>query len=70
MSRIAIVSVGLGLAVFVSLAIVASTLSERKILIKSLNDPAPGLDCIRVTTALPEDNREFLNAIGEVLLLA
>jgi histidinol-phosphate aminotransferase len=47
--------------------VVATRLRERKILIKPLNDPRLGPGFIRVTTALPEDNRRFLEAMREVL---
>jgi histidinol-phosphate aminotransferase len=48
--------------------IVAARLRERNILIKPLNDPRLGVGYIRVTTALPEDNRRFLEAMKEVLM--
>jgi len=48
-------------------AVVAARLRERKILIKALNDSTLGSSFIRVTTALPEDNRRFLDAMREVL---
>jgi histidinol-phosphate aminotransferase len=48
-------------------SIVAARLRERQILIKPLNDPRLGVGYIRVTTALPEDNRRFLEAMKEVL---
>jgi histidinol-phosphate aminotransferase len=47
--------------------VVAARLRERDILIKPLNDPALGPGFMRVTTALPEDNRRFLEAMREVL---
>ena len=47
-------------------AVVAARLRERKILIKALNDPALGPGYMRVTTALPDDNRRFLQAMREV----
>jgi histidinol-phosphate aminotransferase len=48
-------------------ALVATRLREHKILIKPLNDPMLGPGYMRVTTALPEDNRRFLDAMREVL---
>jgi histidinol-phosphate aminotransferase len=45
-------------------------LRERQVLIKPLNDPSLGLGYMRVTTALPEDNRRFLEAMREVLAQA
>jgi histidinol-phosphate aminotransferase len=45
----------------------AARLSERKVLVKPLNDSRLGPGYLRVTTALPEDNRRFLEAIREVL---
>jgi histidinol-phosphate aminotransferase len=47
--------------------VVAGRLRERKILIKPLNDPRLGPGYMRVTTALPEDNRRFLEALREVV---
>lgn len=46
---------------------VATRLRERKILMKPLNDPRLGPGYMRVTTALPEDNRQFLIAMKETL---
>lgn len=46
---------------------VATRLRERKILMKPLNDPRLGPSYMRVTTALPEDNRQFLIAMKETL---
>jgi histidinol-phosphate aminotransferase len=48
-------------------SVVATRLRERKILIKPLNDPKLGPGYMRVTTALPDDNRRFLDAMKEVL---
>ncbi|HUI70073.1 MAG TPA: histidinol-phosphate transaminase [Spirochaetia bacterium] len=48
-------------------SVVATRLRERKILIKPLNDPRLGPGYMRVTTALPDDNRRFLDAMREVL---
>jgi histidinol-phosphate aminotransferase len=45
----------------------AEALEERGILIKPLNDPVLGSGYMRVTTALPEDNRRFVDALREVL---
>ncbi len=42
-------------------------LRERKVLVKPLNDSRLGHGYLRVTTALPEDNRRFLEAIRDVL---
>ncbi len=47
--------------------VVTTRLHERDILIKPLNDPILGPGYMRVTTALPEDNRRFLEAMREVL---
>lgn len=46
---------------------IADWLRERKVLVKPLHDPRLGPGYMRVTTALPEDNRRFLHAMGEVL---
>lgn len=46
---------------------IATKLRECQILIKPLNDPALGPGYMRVTTALPEDNKQFLDAMTEVL---
>ena len=46
---------------------VAIRLRERQILIKPLNDPTLGPGYIRVTTALPDDNRRFVDALREAL---
>jgi histidinol-phosphate/aromatic aminotransferase/cobyric acid decarboxylase-like protein len=35
--------------------------------IKPLNDPALGSGYMRITTALPEDNRRFVAALRELL---
>lgn len=51
-------------------AAVAARLREQKILIKPLNDPTLGPGYMRVTTALPEDNRRFLDAMRTVLARA
>lgn len=48
-------------------AVIADQLRSRGILIKPLNDPALGPGYMRVTTALPEDNRRFVDALREVL---
>lgn len=48
-------------------AVVATQLRERKILIKPLNDQTLGPGYMRVTTALPEENRRFLEAMRDVL---
>ena len=45
----------------------AEALKAQGILIKPLNDPALGAGYMRVTTALPEDNRRFVDALREVL---
>jgi histidinol-phosphate aminotransferase len=47
--------------------VVATQLRERKILIKPLNDLRLGAGFMRVTTALPEDNQRFLDAMKEIL---
>jgi len=46
---------------------IADQLRSRDILIKPLNDPALGPGYMRVTTALPEDNRRFVDALREIL---
>ena len=46
---------------------IAENLRNRNILVKPLNDPALGPGYMRVTTALPEDNRRFVGALQEVL---
>jgi histidinol-phosphate aminotransferase len=48
-------------------SVIASRLRERKILIKPLNDPVLGPGYMRVTTALPEENKQFLAVMREVL---
>jgi histidinol-phosphate aminotransferase len=45
----------------------AADLRARNILVKPLNDPMLGPGYMRVTTALPEDNRRFVDALREVL---
>lgn len=50
--------------------VVATRLRERKILIKPLNDSRLGLGYMRVTTALPDDNRRFLETMRELLTLS
>jgi len=47
--------------------VVATRLREQKILIKPLKDSRLGPGYMRVTTALQEDNRRFLDAMREVL---
>ncbi|HBU29320.1 MAG TPA: histidinol-phosphate aminotransferase [Thiobacillus sp.] len=46
---------------------VADALRKQDILIKPLNDPALGPGFMRITTALPEDNRRFVDALRELL---
>jgi histidinol-phosphate aminotransferase len=46
---------------------IADQLRRRDILIKPLNDPALGPGHMRITTALPEDNRRFVDALRTVL---
>lgn len=46
---------------------VADQLRNHNILIKPLNDPALGSGYMRITTALPEDNHRFVDALQEVL---
>jgi histidinol-phosphate aminotransferase len=50
-----------------SAADIADAMRSRDILIKPLNDPALGPGFMRVTTALPEDNRRFVEALRELL---
>nr|ART40895.1 L411 [uncultured bacterium] len=45
----------------------ADQLRSRDILIKPLNDPALGSGYMRITTALPEDNRRFVDVLRELL---
>jgi histidinol-phosphate aminotransferase len=49
---------------------IADQLRKRDILIKPLNDPALGPGLMRITTALPEDNRRFVEALRELLARA
>lgn len=46
----------------------AGQLRSRDILIKPLNDPALGPGFMRITTALPEDNRRFVDARRALLI--
>ena len=46
---------------------IADQLHNHNILIKPLNDPALGSGYMRITTALPEDNQRFVDALQEVL---
>ncbi|MHB0982321.1 MAG: pyridoxal phosphate-dependent aminotransferase [Thiobacillus sp.] len=46
---------------------IAEQLRRRDILIKPLNDPALGPGFMRITTALPEDNRRFVDALRALL---
>jgi histidinol-phosphate aminotransferase len=48
-------------------ATVAAKLKERGILIKPLNDPALGPGFMRVTTALPEENKRVIEALTQLL---
>jgi histidinol-phosphate aminotransferase len=48
-------------------AVVAARLRERNILIKPLNDARLGPGCMRVTTALPEDNARFVAVLKTLL---
>lgn len=45
---------------------IAASLYQRNILVKPLKDPELGPGFMRVTTALPEDNRRFLDALSEM----
>lgn len=45
----------------------AARLREREMLLKPLNDSRLGRGCMRVTTALPGDNRRFIAALKEVM---
>jgi len=49
---------------------IADRLRHRDIMIKPLNDPVLGSGYMRITTALPEDNRRFVDAIRELSLHA
>lgn len=46
---------------------IADELRTQDILIKPLNDPALGPGFMRITTALPEDNRRFIDALRSLL---
>lgn len=46
---------------------IADQLRSRNILIKPLNDPALGPGYMRITTALPEDNSQFVDALCTLL---
>jgi histidinol-phosphate aminotransferase len=46
---------------------IADRLRHHDILIKPLNDPALGPGYMRITTALSEDNRRFVDVLREVL---
>ncbi len=46
---------------------IADQLRSRDILIKPLNDPALGPGYMRITTALPEDNRRFVDVLRTLL---
>ena len=46
---------------------IAEQMRSRGILIKPLNDPALGPGYMRITTALPEDNRRFVDALRTLL---
>jgi histidinol-phosphate aminotransferase len=46
---------------------IADELRRRDILIKPLNDPVLGSGYMRITTALPEDNCRFVDALKELL---
>lgn len=48
----------------------ASGLAKLNILVKPLNDSTLGPGFMRVTTALPEDNKQFIGALRELLLNA
>jgi len=45
----------------------APQLSKRNIMIKPLNDTELGSGYMRITTALPEDNRRFVDALREIM---
>jgi histidinol-phosphate aminotransferase len=49
---------------------IADQMHKRDILIKPLNDPALGPGLMHITTALPEDNRCFVEALRELLARA
>ena len=46
---------------------IADRLRSHNILVKPLNDPALGPGYMRITSALPEDNRRFIGALRELL---
>lgn len=47
---------------------IAGALAQRQVLVKSMNDPSPGSTYIRITTARPQDNERFVQALKEVLI--
>jgi len=46
---------------------IAERLAQQNILVKALSDPVLGSGYMRVTTALPDDNRRFVAALAEIL---
>lgn len=46
---------------------IADQLRKREIMIKPLHDPALGPGFMRITTALPEDNQRFVDALRTLL---
>ena len=48
-------------------AVIANQLFNYRILVKPLNSPVLGAGFMRITTALPDDNRRFIAALKEVL---
>ena len=45
----------------------AEALETRGILVKPLNDPVLGDGFMRITTALPDDNRRFVDALRDLM---
>lgn len=50
--------------------VLAASLKAQDILIKPLHDPVLGPGYMRITTALPEDNRRFVAALRGLLARA
>ena len=63
-----LISEQLGVAERLIHAKIADQLRSRDILIKPLNDPALGPGFMRITTALPEDNRRFVDVLRTLLV--
>jgi histidinol-phosphate aminotransferase len=46
---------------------IADALARSRILVKPMDDPALGTGYLRITTARPEDNRQFVDALRQIL---